>query len=108
VLALHPENVGPLLGGYFYEKEISIVATGGDPYYVPPGSAGYSTPGNIATIVAMVAAKRLSLAGIATNRFSSADIASAFRDLDVQKDGSMVGVLLDWNHEQTSGEENGR
>jgi threonine dehydrogenase-like Zn-dependent dehydrogenase len=96
VLALHPENVGSLLGGYFYEKEISIVATGGDPYYVPPGTAGHSTPKNIATIVAMVAAGRLSLAGIATHRFEAAAISSAFHDLDMQKDGAMVGVLLDW------------
>jgi len=33
---------------------------------------------------------------MATDHYKAADAAKALHDLDVQLDGAMVGVLLDW------------
>jgi threonine dehydrogenase-like Zn-dependent dehydrogenase len=96
LLALHPENVGAIFGGLFYEKELSLVGTGNDPYYVPEGSDGPSIGRNIACILDLIARKRVSYRGLITARNNATDAARAFSDLDGQRDGAIVGSVLDW------------
>jgi threonine dehydrogenase-like Zn-dependent dehydrogenase len=96
LLSLHAEEVGAVFGGLFYEKELSILGTGNDPYYLPAEARGPSIPRNIATILELLVAGRISYAGMATDHYKAADAAKALHDLDVQLDGAMVGVLLDW------------
>ncbi len=98
LLALHPENVGAVLGGLFYEKELALVATGNDPYYVPPGFDAPSVGRNVACIADLIAKGRVSYRGMITDRNPATDAARAFAELDAQDDGRIVGSVLDWGH----------
>lgn len=95
VLALHPENLGALLGGYFYEKELSLVATTNDPYFVPDQDAA-SVGRNVRCILSLIASGKVSYRSLITNRTAASDAARAFQDLDTQDDGHILGSVLDW------------
>lgn len=96
LLALHPEQAGPVFGGLFYEKELALVATGNDPYYLPEGVDGPSISGNIACILDLIAKGRASYARLITERNDATEAARAFRNLDTQDDGHIVGSVLQW------------
>ena len=95
VLALHPENLGALLGGYFYEKELALVATTNDPYFVPDQEAA-SVGRNVRFILSLIASGKVSYRPLITNRAAASDAARAFHDLDAQDDGHIIGSVLDW------------
>lgn len=96
LLALHPEEAGAVFGGLFYEKELALVATGNDPYYLPPGVDGPSIGSNIAGILDLIARGRVSYAGLITERHDATEAATAFRNLATQDDGHIVGSVLYW------------
>jgi threonine dehydrogenase-like Zn-dependent dehydrogenase len=96
LLALHPEDVGAVFGGLFYEKELALVATGNDPYYLPDGADGPSIGRNIACILDLIAKGRVSYAPLVTDRNDATEAARAFRNLDTQDDGHIVGSVLEW------------
>jgi threonine dehydrogenase-like Zn-dependent dehydrogenase len=96
VLAMHPEPLGPLMAGLFYERELSFVSTSNDPYE-PEGASGRFTRGaNIAFVLGLIDRGRLSLRGVATHTLPATEIGAAYADLASGAHPDMLCAVLDW------------
>ena len=95
-IALHPEDVGPLLSADFYNKQASILGTSNAPYEDPSRRlTRFTCAANIEFLLELHSKGRLPLEAMHTDTYPAAEIDTAFADLDAaQRD--MIGVLLDW------------
>jgi threonine dehydrogenase-like Zn-dependent dehydrogenase len=96
VIALHPEDVGPLLSSDFYSKGTSIIGTGNDAYANPhERTHRFTIAGNIAYLLDLQRRGRLPLERVRTHVFPADRLDTAYQAMaDGRRD--MVGVLLDW------------
>lgn len=97
VIALHPEEVGRLLGGAFNARQTEILGSANDPYVDDrAGLPRFTLGGNVRFVLSLLARAKLTFAGIPHRRFAVRDLADAYRGLE---DGSVreVAVLLDWD-----------
>ena len=96
-IALHPEDVGPLLAADFYNKQVAILGTSNAPYEDPAlRRTRFTVGGNIVYLFELYARGRLPLEALHTDTYPSAELAQAYRDL-ATREKDMVGVLLDWS-----------
>ena len=95
-IALHPEDVGPLLAADFYNKQASILGTSNAPYQDPARRlTRFTAIENVRYLFELYLRGRLHLEAMHTNTYPSDEIDVAFADLDAG-DRDMIGVLLDW------------
>lgn len=95
-IALHPEDVGPLLAADFYNKQASIFGTSNAPYEDPAKRlTRFTAIANVKYLFELYLRGRLPLGAMHTDTYPAADIDVAFVDLDTAE-RDMIGVLLDW------------
>lgn len=95
-IALHPEDVGPLLSADFYNKQTSILGTSNAPYQDPAERlTRFTSTGNVEFLLELHSKGRLPLEAMHTDTYPAAEIDVAFADLDAAE-RDMIGVLLDW------------
>jgi hypothetical protein len=95
-IALHPEDVGPLLSADFYNKQASILGTSNAPYQDPAERlTRFTCRSNIEFLLELHSKGRLALDAMHTDTYPAAEIDVAFSDLDAAE-RDMIGVLLDW------------
>jgi threonine dehydrogenase-like Zn-dependent dehydrogenase len=96
VVALHPEEVGPLLSSNFYLKQVAILGSAGNPFRSPHDRRDrFTVNSNIAEVLELARRGRLPLQRIHTDTYRATEIQDAYRELAHGR-GEMVGVLLDW------------
>lgn len=95
-IALHPEDVGPLLSADFYNKQASILGTSNAPYQDPTERlTRFTSTGNIEFLLELHSKGRLPLEAMHTDTYPAKEIDVAFADL-AAAERDMIGVLLDW------------
>ena len=95
-IALHPEDVGPLLAADFYNKQASILGTSNAPYEDPARRlTRFTAIENVSYLLELYLRGRLPLEAMHTDTYPATEIDVAFADLDAA-DRDMIGVLLDW------------
>ena len=95
-IALHPEDVGPLLSSDFYNKQASILGTSNAPYEDPAKRLSrFTCADNVSYLLELHLRGRLPLEAMHTDTYPATDIDVAFADLDAGE-RDMIGVLLDW------------
>ncbi|HEY5332192.1 MAG TPA: zinc-binding dehydrogenase [Solirubrobacterales bacterium] len=103
-LGMHGEALGPLLSDEFYEREISIVGTGNDPYGGIRPARGFTSLGNVAFVLDLISRGRLELGGVCTDTRPAAEIATAYAGIATGRSPETVGVLLDWQSDLPAGD----
>ena len=95
-IALHPEDVGPLLSADFYNKQASIIGTSNAPYEDPTRRlTRFTSIENVRYLLELYLRGRLPLEAMHTDTYPATEIGTAFDDL-AAGDRDMIGVLLDW------------
>ena len=95
-IALHPEDVGPLLAADFYNKQAAILGTSNAPYEDPAKRiTRFTCAANIRYLFELYLRNRLPFEAMHTDTYAASAIDTAFADLDAAE-RDMVGVLLDW------------
>lgn len=97
VVALHPEEVGPLLSSDFYTKEAAVLGTSNDPYEDPRLRRNrFTIAGNLSCLLDLQRRGRLPLERVLTHAFPVSKIDEAYAELASGR-RDMVGVLLEWS-----------
>ena len=95
-IALHPEDVGPLLSADFYNKQASILGTSNAPYEDPARRiTRFTAISNVQYLFELYLRGRLRLEAMHTHTYPATEIGAAYGDLDAGGQ-DMIGVLLDW------------
>ena len=95
-IALHPEDVGPLLAADFYNKQASILGTSNAPYEDPTRRlTRFTSIANVKYLFELYLKGRLPLEAMHTDTYPATEIGAAFEDL-AAAERDMIGVLLDW------------
>lgn len=95
-IALHPEDVGPLLAADFYNKQPSILGTSNAPYEDPAKRlTRFTSISNVQYLFELYGRNRLPFEAMHTDTYAADAIENAFGDLEAA-DRDMIGVLLHW------------
>jgi threonine dehydrogenase-like Zn-dependent dehydrogenase len=97
VLALHQEELGPILAGDFYLKELRLIGTRNAPYEDPLTSKSrHTNASNIESVLGLAASGRLDLAGLVTTVVPWSELPRAFAEFDAGV-SDRLGVVVDWS-----------
>jgi threonine dehydrogenase-like Zn-dependent dehydrogenase len=97
VVALHPEDAGPLLAGDFNARQAELLGSGNDPYLDErAGLPRFTLGGNVGFVLSLLARRKLTFGTVPSRRFPVHDLAAAYGGLDAGMVRE-IGVLLDWD-----------
>jgi D-arabinose 1-dehydrogenase-like Zn-dependent alcohol dehydrogenase len=96
-LALQTAELGHLLAGGFYEKEISLIGTAHDSYLDPrTRSQRFSMLRDVVYVLDLQRRGRISLGKARSETFDVSEIDQAYRVLASGERRDLIGVLLRW------------
>ena len=91
-------EINPLISDYFYNKQLTICASGICPEDSESGQILYNQKDNMARLLNWVTAKKIDLSKLSSVRVPAGELAEVYNELDSNQRKSHT-VILDWNYE---------